>query len=184
MTFEKHATIPSYGQQARRARRARNVAIVKALLAGFFLLIVVFTLPSPVSLIVSLVDLAFVPVFVLLARRSPRVAAYALVLETALALTPRQFVQGYVNAVNWPIYIVIPLIAIYMLRTPRAGMWGVILTGIVALPVMALAALTLPPGMRPGDVFTALAFVTSLMVGAAIIVSDMVRDEPSVKSDE
>ena len=38
---------------------------------------IVFTLPSPVSLIVSLVDLAFVPVFVLLARRSPRVAAYA-----------------------------------------------------------------------------------------------------------
>ena len=64
------------------------------------------------------------------------------------------------------------------------GSRGVILTGIVALPVMALAALTLPPGMRPGDVFTALAFVTSLMVGAAIIVSDMVRDEPSVKSDE
>jgi hypothetical protein len=164
-------TILSYG------RRARNVAIVKAILAGFFLLIVVFTLPSPVSLIVSLVDLAFVPVFVRLARRSPQVAAYALVLETALALTPRQFVQGYVNAVNWPIYIVIPLIAVYMLRTLHAGMWGAILTGVVALPVMALAALILPPGMRPSDVFTALAFVTGLMIGAAIVVSDMVRVE-------
>jgi hypothetical protein len=75
-------TILSYG------RRARNVAIVKAILAGFFLLIVVFTLPSPVSLIVSLVDLAFVPVFVRLAQRLPQVAAYALVVETAL--TPRQ----------------------------------------------------------------------------------------------
>ncbi len=154
-------------------RRARNVACVKALLAGIFLVVVVFTLPSPVSLIVSLIDLAFVPVFVLLARQSPRVAAYALVLETAAALTPRQFVQGYVNAVNWPIYILIPLIAVYMLRTPRAGLWSALITAAVALPVMTLAALTLPPGMRPADVFTAIVFVTGLMMGAAVVVSDM-----------
>jgi len=157
-------------------RRARNVAVVKAVLAGFFLLIVIFTVPNPISLIVSLIDLACVPLFVLLARRSPQAAAYALVLETALALTPRQFVQGYVNAVNWPIYIVIPLIAVYMLRTPRSAVWAVVLTGVIALPMMGLAALTLPPGMRPSDVFTALAFVIGLMVGTAIIVSDIVRD--------
>ena len=158
------------------SRRARNVALVKSVLALLFLLIVAVTQPNPIGIVVSLLDLAFVPLFVLLARRIPRAAAYALIVETALALTPRQFVQGYVNGVNWPIYIVIPLIAAYMLREPRAIAWGAGLTAVIALPAMTIAALTLPPGAHSSDIVTLLVFVLGLMIGASVIVGDMLRE--------
>jgi hypothetical protein len=153
--------------------RFRTVAIVKAAVAALFLIIVALTLRSPVSIAVSLIDLALIPFFVWLARRHPRAAAYGLVVETALFLTPRQFVQGYVNGVNWPIYIVLPMIAGYVLMEGRAVLIGTALTGVVALPVMLLAALTLPPGMTRGDVFTAIAFVLGLMLALALIAGDL-----------
>ena len=165
-------------------RRARHVAIVKAILAALFLVVVVLALPNPVSIGVGLFDLACVPVFVLLARRAPRFATYVLILETALALTPRQFVQGYVNGVNWPIYIVIPLIAAYMLREPRAAMIGAGLTAVVSLPVMLIAALTLPPAMHQADIITLIVFVLGLMIGVGVIMAAMHRENGSEGSGE
>jgi hypothetical protein len=155
--------------------RFRTVALVKAVVAALFLVIVVLTLRNPISIIVSLIDLALIPFFVWLAKRHPRAAAYGLVVETALFLTPRQFVQGYVNGVNWSIYIVLPVIAGYVLMEGRAMLIGAALTGVVALPVMLLAALTLPPSMQRSDVFTAIAFVLGLMLALALIGRDLLR---------
>jgi hypothetical protein len=126
-------------------------------------------------LLVSLADLALIPLFVWLAGRSPRVAAYGLVLETALALTPRQFVQGYVNGVNWPIYIVLPLIAGYVLRDGRAVLIGAVLTSLTAIPAMLLAALTLPAGATRTDMLSLAAFVIGLLLATALTVRDLVR---------
>lgn len=156
-------------------RRFRTVAIVKAIVATLFLLIVLLTLRHPVSIAVSLVDLALIPFFVWLARRHPRAATYGLVVQTALFLTPRQFVQGYVNGVNWPIYIVLPLIAGYVLMDGRATLVAAVLTGAIAVPVMLLAVLTLPPAMTRADAFTLAAFVLGLMLALALIGRDMLR---------
>ena len=153
-------------------RRVRTVAIVKAVLATLFLIIVALTLRHPVSILVSMADLALIPFFVWLAKRHPRAAAYGLTIETALFLTPRQFVQGYVNGVNWPIYIVVPLIAGYILMDGRAAWIGMLLTGLIATPAMLLAALTLPPGATRADVLTLAAFVIGLMVAATLIMRD------------
>lgn len=155
--------------------RMRIVAVVKAVVATLFFVIVLFTLRHPVSIIVSMIDLALIPVFVWLAPRAPRLATYGLVMETALFLTPRQFVQGYVNGVNWPIYIVLPLIAGYILMEARAFLWGLLFTAIIALPVMLIAAFMLPVGMKQGDVFTLIVFVIGLMVAAALVVRDILR---------
>jgi hypothetical protein len=157
-------------------RRFRNVAIVKAVVAALFLVIVALTLRNAVSIVVSLLDLALIPFWLWLARRHPRAATYGFVVQTALFLTPRQFVQGYVNGVNWPIYIVLPMIAGYVLMEGRAVLIGAVLTAAVALPVMLLAALTLPPGMQRSDVFTAIAFVIGLMLALALISRDLLRD--------
>lgn len=162
-------------------RRVRNVAIVKAVVASLFFIIVLFTLPHPASIIASVVDLALIPFFVWLARRHPQAAAYGLVIETALFLTPRQFAQGYVNGVNWPIYIVIPLIAGYILMQPRAVLMGAALTAAIALPAMLIAALTLPPAMQRSDVFTLIAFVIGLMLALALITRDMLRSKTDKK---
>lgn len=156
-------------------RRVRNVAIVKAVVAALFFVIVLFTLPHPASIIASVIDLALIPFFVWLARRNPPAAAYGLVIETALFLTPRQFAQGYVNGVNWPIYIVIPLIAGYILMQGRAVLIGAVLTAVIALPAMLIAVFTLPPAMQRSDVFTAIAFVTGLMLALALITRDMLQ---------
>lgn len=155
-------------------RRIRAVAIVKAIVATGFLLIVLLTLRHPVSLAVSLADLALIPFFVWLAKRHPRAAAYGLTAQTALFLTPRQFVQGYVNGVNWPIYIVLPLIAGYVLMEQRAALIGGLLTGSIAVPVMLLAALTLPPRITRADVLTLVAFVIGLTAAVIIIAREMV----------
>lgn len=155
--------------------RFRNVAIVKAVVAALFLIIVALTLRNTISIAVGLIDLALIPFFVWLARRYPYAATYGVVVETALFLMPRQFVQGYVNGVNWPIYIVLPMIAGYVLMEGRAVLIGALLTGVVALPAMLLAALTLPPGMQRSDVFTAIAFVLGLMLALTLIGRDMLR---------
>jgi hypothetical protein len=157
-------------------RRVKNVALVKAVVAALFFAIVLFTLPHPASIIASVIDLALIPFFVWLARRNPQAAAYGLVIQTALLLTPRQFAQGYVNGVNWPIYIVIPLIAGYILMQGRAVVIGAALTAAIALPAMLVAALTLPPAMQRSDVFTLIAFVAGLMLALALITRDMLED--------
>lgn len=159
------------------SRRVKNIAIVKAVVASLFFVIVLFTLPHPASIIASVIDLALIPFFVWLARRNPTAAAYGWVIETALFLTPRQFVQGYVNGVNWPIYIVIPMIAGYILMEGRAVLIGAVLTAAIALPVMLLAAFTLPPAMQRSDVFTLIAFVTGLMLALALITRDMLGNK-------
>ncbi len=155
-------------------RRIRNVAIVKAVVAVCFLIIVLFTLRHPVSIAVSLADLVLIPFFVWLAGRHPRAAVYGLTIQTALFLTPRQFVQGYVNGVNWPIYIVLPLIAGYVLMDGRAVLIGGLLTGAIAVPIMLFAALTLPPGVTRADVLTLAAFVIGLMTAVTIVARDLV----------
>ncbi len=162
--------------------RVRTVAVIKAVVATLFFAIVLFTLRHPVSIVVSVADLAFIPVFVWLAKRNPQAAAYGLVIETALFLTPRQFVQGYVNGVNWPIYIVIPLIAGYILMQPRAVLIGTMLTAVIALPVMLIAAFTLPPDMRPSDVLTLIAFVMGLMIAAALVLRDVISMQVATKT--
>jgi hypothetical protein len=154
-------------------QRLRRVALIKAVVAAAFLLIVAFTLRHPVSLIVSLADLGLIPFFVWLARRHPRAATYGLVLETALALTPRQFVQGYVNGVNWPIYIVLPLIAGYVLREGRAALVSAALVALIAVPAMLLAALALPAGATRADVLSLAAFVIGLMLATALVARDL-----------
>lgn len=159
------------------SRRVKNIAIVKAVVASLFFVVVLFTLPHPASIIASVIDLALIPFFVWLARRNPTAAAYGWVIETALFLTPRQFVQGYVNGVNWPIYIVIPMIAGYILMQGRAVLIGAVLTAAIALPVMLLAAFTLPPAMQRSDVFTLIAFVTGLMLALALITRDMLGNK-------
>jgi hypothetical protein len=158
-------------------RRVKNVALAKAVVASLFFIIVLFTLPHPASIIASVIDLALIPFFVWLARRNPQAAAYGLVIETALFLTPRQFAQGYVNGVNWPIYIVIPLIAGYILMQSRAVVIGAVLTTTIALPVMLIAAFTLPPAMQRNDVLTLIAFVIGLMLALAFITRDMLRSK-------
>ncbi len=154
-------------------QRLRRVALIKAVVAAAFLLIVAFTLRHPVSLIVSLADLGLIPFFVWLARRHPRAATYGLVLETALALTPRQFVQGYVNGVNWPIYIVLPLIAGYVLREGRAALVSAALVALIAVPAMLVAALALPAGATRADVLSLAAFVIGLMLATALVARDL-----------
>ncbi|MCS6848138.1 MAG: hypothetical protein RMN52_10525 [Anaerolineae bacterium] len=154
------------------------MAIVKAIVATGFLLIVLLTLRHPISIAVGVADLALIPFFVWLAKRHPRAAAYGLTAQTALFLTPRQFVQGYVNGVNWPIYIALPLIAGYVLMERRAALIGGLLTGLIAAPVMLFAALTLPPGITRADVLTLVAFVIGLIVAVAIIAREMIAAHP------
>jgi len=157
--------------------RTRKVVLVKFIIGALFFGVVLVNLRHPATLIVSVLDLALVPVFVWLAPRRPNLAAYGMVLSTALLLTPRQFVQGYVNGINWPIYIVVPLIGGYLLMTRRGLIISAILTGIVALPAMLIAALTLPPGMTRADTLTLLVFVAGLVIGCAIIVGDMLNTQ-------
>lgn len=159
-------------------RRMRNVLVVKAVVAAAFFGVVLATLPHPVSIAVSALDLALVPAFYALARRRPELAVYGLVAETALGLIPRQFVQGYVNGVNWPIYIVLPLIAGYVMATPRALHIGLAITLAIGVPAMMAAALTLPPGMRQADVLTAVIFVIGLAVAAAVVIADLLKPHP------
>jgi hypothetical protein len=159
------------------AARMRNVAIVKAIVAALFLIIVALTLRHPISIVASAIDLALIPVFVWLAKRHPRIAAYGLVVETALFLTPRQFVQGYVNGVNWPIYVVLPVIAGYLLMEGRAVLIGALLTAAIATPAMLIAALMLPPGITRADVLTLATFVIGLMLALAFVTHDMLREQ-------
>ncbi len=145
--------------------RLKRVLAVKAALAVAFLVIVLFTLRHPISLSAAALDLALLLPIGWLGRRNPALATYLLIAQTALFLTPRQFVQGYVNGVNWVIYVVLPAIAIFVLRSRRAAWLGATLTLIIALPIMLFAALTLPPAITRTDVLTLIAFVCGVTIG-------------------
>ncbi|MFN8418008.1 MAG: hypothetical protein U0528_01990 [Anaerolineae bacterium] len=139
--------------------RIRQIAIVKAVLAAVVLLIMLITFPRPLPLLVAVLDLLLVPVYVLIARRYPITATYLLLAETALALTPRQFVQGYVNGINWVLYLPLPLAASYVIGSHRAPIRATILVTVIALPITLIAALTLEPRLERSEVFTLIAYL-------------------------
>ena len=159
------------------AHRARRVGLVKFIIAFIFGIVVLLNLRHPATLIVTALDLVLVPFFVWLAPRRPHLAAYGLVISTALLLTPRQFAQGYVNGINWPIYIVVPLIGGYILRTRRALLASTAITCAIALPAMLLAALTLPPKITQAEVITLIVFIVGLLIGCAVVVGDVLSDK-------
>ena len=158
--------------------RARRVGLVKFIVAALFGIIVLLNLRHPATIFVTVLDLVLVPIFVWLAPRHPQLAAYGMVVSTALLLTPRQFAQGYVNGINWPIYIVAPLIGGYILMTRRALFISAILTAVIAVPMMLLAAFTLPPRITQAEVFTLIVFVVGLGVGLVVIVGDLLAHPP------
>ncbi len=145
-------------------QRFALVLRAKAVVAAAFLALVALTLRHPVSLIVGALDLLLLPIFWRLAQRDLALATHALVAQTALFLLPRQFVQGYVNGVNWVIYVVLPAIAVFVLGTSRAAALSTMLTALIALPSMAAAIWLLPPGITRSDVITLAAFVLALMI--------------------
>lgn len=149
---------------------------VKAALAVAFLALVALTLRHPISLAVSALDLALIPLFAWLSHRHLKAATYGLIAQTALFLLPRQFVQGYVNGVNWPIYIVLPAIAAFVLAERRAALIGAGVTAAIALPSMALAALILPPAISRAEVLTLLAFILGLTVALGLVLSHRSTD--------
>ena len=157
--------------------RARRVGLIKFVIAFVFGIVVLLNLRHPATIIVTVLDLVLVPVFVWLARRRPQLAAYGLVVSTALLLTPRQFAQGYVNGINWPIYIVVPLIGGYILQTRRALLISTLITCAIALPMMLLAALTLPPKITQAEVITLIVFIVGLLIGCALVIGTLLPDQ-------
>ncbi|MCS6772782.1 MAG: hypothetical protein RMM31_01000 [Anaerolineae bacterium] len=153
--------------------RARFAVVlrVKAVLASAFLILVLLTLRHPVSVAFGVIDLVLLPFFAWLAQRNLRAATYGLIAQTALFLLPRQFVQGYVNGVNWPIYIVLPAVAGFVLAERRAVLLSAGLTAAIALPSMVAAALTLPPAMTRADALTLLVFVLGLTLALGLVLS-------------
>jgi len=78
-----------------------------------------------------------------------------------------------VNGVNWPIYIVLPLIAGYVLREGRAALVSAALVALIAVPAILLAALALPAGATRADVLSLAAFVIGLMLATALVARDL-----------
>jgi hypothetical protein len=155
-------------------RRVRRIAVIKATLATVVLLIMVFTFPYPLPLAVAVLDLLLVGVYVVVAPRYPHTSTYLLVVQTALALTPRQFVQGYVNGINWVLYIPLPLAAAYVLGTRRSVWRAAALVSAVALPVTSFAALSLPPRIERAEVLTLIAYILVVLWGVAWLHTEKV----------
>jgi hypothetical protein len=156
-------------------RRVREIAVIKAALAAVVLVIMIITFPRPLALLVAAADVLLVPVYVLLARRYPVLATYLLAAETALALTPRQFLQGYVNGINWVFYLPLPLAAAYVIGSRRSIIHATIVVLVVALPVILLAALTLPAQITRAEVLTLIAYLVVVLVGLAWIGNRLLR---------
>ena len=148
-------------------QRVNQIALIKAVLATVVFVIMLLTFRFPLPLTVSLLDLATVPLYLWLARRRPVAATYALVIATALALTPRQFVQGYVNGINWVLYLPLPLAAAYVVGRRQALIFATIGVLAVALPITLLAAVTLPPQISRVEVITLIAYLTVVLWGIA-----------------
>ncbi len=161
--------------QAEAWQRLRMVLVVKATLAFVFLLIVWLTIPNPISLGAAALDLALLAPIAWLGKRHPQPATYLLIAQTALFLTPRQFVQGYVNGVNWVIYVALPMIAVFVLRSRRAAWSGLAITLVVALPAMLSATLALPPAITRADVLTLVAFVCGVMAALTVVLGSSLR---------
>lgn len=155
----RKAIVPAMKADPEFLARARQIALIKAALAAVVLLIMLLTFPRPLPLLVSALDLALIPVYLWAVRRWPVAATYLLLAETALALTPRQFVQGYVNGVNWVLYIPLPLAAAYVLRNGQALRNATLLVSAIAGPIMLVAALTLPPQIGRADVLALVGYV-------------------------
>lgn len=155
-------------------QRVYQIAIIKAVLASVVFVIMLLTFRFPLPLTVALLDLATVPVYLWLARRNPVAATYALVIATALALTPRQFVQGYVNGINWVLYLPLPLAAAYVVGRRQALIFATIGVLVVALPITLLAAFTLPPQISRGEVITLVAYLTVVLWGLAWLGGRMI----------
>jgi hypothetical protein len=153
-----------------------RLAWIKGCLGALVLVIMLRTFPYPLPLTVSVIDLILVPVYVWGARRYPIAFTYALIAETTLAFTPRQFVQGYVNGINWVFYIPLPLAAWYIARTRRAAILGGLLVTVIAMPIMLIAAIVLPPRVERSDLFTLIAYVVVVLWGALGLVA---ADQPS-----
>jgi hypothetical protein len=145
--------------------RIRDIALIKAVLATAVLVIMFLTFRYPVPLLVAGIDLLLVPVYVWAAKRWPIPATYLLVAQTALALTPRQFVQGYVNGINWVFYLPLPLAAVYVLSYPRALINATIIVSTIAAPITLAAALTLEPRISRADVLTLIAYLIIVLWG-------------------
>jgi hypothetical protein len=159
------------------ATRIRDIAVIKAVLASVVLIIMLVTFRRELPLLVALLDLIGVPIYVWAARRWPVTATYVLVAQTALALTPRQFVQGYVNGINWLFYLPLPLAAAYVLDSHRALFRATILVMGISVPIMVTAALTLEPKLERGEVLTLVAYVLVVMAGLGWVGSRLMRED-------
>lgn len=155
--------------------RIRDIAVIKAILSTVVLVIMFFTFRRELPLLVSALDLLVVPLYLWAARRWPITATYLLVAETALALTPRQFVQGYVNGINWLFYLPLPLAAAYVLSSRQALFRATILVTLISLPIMLLAALTLEARLERNDVLTFVAYLIVVLWGLAWLGSRVIQ---------
>jgi len=156
--------------------RIREIAIIKAVLAAVVFVIMLITFPRTLPLIVSVLDLLAVPVYLWAARRWPVTATYLAIAETALALTPRQFVQGYVNGINWVLYLPLPLAAAYVIGSRRALVRATILVTSISAPIMLLAALTLPARIEQGEILTLLAYMLVVLWGITWLGSRVLKE--------
>jgi hypothetical protein len=170
-------------QDIQLQRRVREIAAIKATLAAVVLAIMLITFPRPLPLVVSALDLLSVPLYVWAARRWPVTATYLLVATTALALTPRQFVQGYVNGINWLLYLPLPLAGAYVISSRSALLRATILVTLISTPIMLLAALTLEPRLQRGDILTLVAYVIVVLWGITWVGSRLVRDHRRAASE-
>lgn len=146
--------------------RAQRIAAIKAVLAAAVLAIMWFTFRYPLPLAVGVLDLVLIVPYVWAVKRYPKMATYLLLAETALALTPRQFVQGYVNGVNWVLYVPLPVAAAYVLGR-KSLQTATLLVTVIALPITGLAALTLPPQVSRTEILTLIAYVLVVIWGVS-----------------
>jgi hypothetical protein len=155
--------------------RVRDIALIKAILSTVVLVIMFFTFRRELPLLVSALDLLVVPLYLWAARRWPVTATYLLVAETALALTPRQFVQGYVNGINWLFYLPLPLAAAYVLSSRQVLVRATILVTLISVPIMLLAALTLEARLERSEVLTFIAYLIVALWGLAWLGSRVIQ---------
>ncbi len=147
-------------------QRAQRVAAIKGVLAAVVLLIMFLTFRFPVPLLVAALDLLLIIPYVRVVHRYPKTATYLWLAQTVLALTPRQFVQGYVNGVNWVLYVPMPIAATYILGRPALRTAALLVT-LIAVPIMLLAALTLPAQVNRTEILTLIAYVVVVIWGVS-----------------
>jgi hypothetical protein len=157
--------------------RVRDIAVIKAVLAAVVFAIMLITFRRTIPLLVSILDLLAVPVYLWAARRWPVAATYLAIAETALALTPRQFVQGYVNGINWLLYLPLPLAAAYVIGSRQALVRATILVTGISAPIMLIAALTLPAHIERGEILTLVSYVLVVLWGTTWLSSRVIQEK-------